>query len=621
MEVPGADPRRELLRKNPQVVFGKSGKTYTNSDTIEFQYAVVPLDTLLTSHDRYGNINEAYPAELQPRDRTRATSQGDIDRMARTLNPELLADSKTAQNGAPIVTDNGIVISGNGRTAAIQTAYETGNSDAYRQYLQENAWEFGIDPRALPDNPVLVRVTKNSQNTAAMARALNVTTTAAMSATETAQMDADKLREIMNSMPLANSTDLTAASNRELVQKFINEIVPESERGSMYDSNGNLSKNGLTRIQNAIFATAYGDESRLARLAEYTDDTAKNITKALVNASNDALQLQSDVQNGTAYDVDVTGTILKALDLYEQSRAEGKSFNDFMAKYRMDEVDGNAWDIAQFIAAHTRSAKALTEYFGSLYNAARSTDPNQTNIFGGEENGPTVETVLREGERRYLDKAEGNSLGYTPGERSYAGRAVPAESDHRRTPGEGTLAGRSLGVSEAEKDAERVEADIADELTREKAWEAVKPGEAIDIMPEEGEEAGSSVIGLTDEDAIGYDGTFPASDLFGPTNAEKEAKAMDAATAEEASAWAASYIEGQTNARTDAELDQNKSEKIPQQTMTEALFSGEQQDEYERQKKNKAAEIRAGRKALASAHAQRPKLLYTCKQITCVLLP
>ena len=33
------------------------------------------------------------------------------------------------------------------------------------------------------------------------------------------------------------------------------------------------------------------------------------------------------------------------------------------------------------------------------------------------------------------------------------------------------------------------------------------------------------------------------------------------------------------------------SEKIPQQTMTEALFSGEQQDEYERQKKNKAAEM------------------------------
>ena len=59
----------------------------------------------------------------------------------------------------------------------------------------------------------------------------------------------------------------------------------------------------------------------------------------------------------------------------------------------------------------------------------------------------------------------------------------------------------------------------------------------------------------------------------------------------EASAWAASYIDGQTNARTDAELDQNKSEKIPQQTMTEALFSGEQQDEYERQKKNKAAEM------------------------------
>ena len=61
--------------------------------------------------------------------------------------------------------------------------------------------------------------------------------------------------------------------------------------------------------------------------------------------------------------------------------------------------------------------------------------------------------------------------------------------------------------------------------------------------------------------------------------------------AEQAAAYARDYINGQTNARTDAELDQNKSEKIPQQTMTEALFSGERQNEYERIKKNKAAEM------------------------------
>lgn len=529
VEVPGENIQearralqRPVLRTNPQVVFGNSGKTYTNTDTIEFQYAIVPLEDLLTSHDRHGNINPEYPAELQPRDRTRATSQGDIDRMARTLNPDLLADSKTAQNGAPIVTDTGIVISGNGRTAAIQAAYESGNSETYQQYLREHAAEFGIDPRAIPENPVLVRVAKGSGNAAQLARDLNVTTTAAMSATETAQVDADKLSEIMDSVVFDEDADLTAASNRGFMQRFIEEIVPESERGSMYDANGNLSKAGLTRIQNAIFATAYGDESRLARMAEYTDDTAKNITKALVNASNSALQLQSGVKNGTSYDVDVTGAIMRALDLYEQSRAEGKSFEDFMAQYRMDDVDGTAWDIAQFIAAHKRSAKAIGEYFVSLYDAAMDHDPNQISMFGGEENGPTAEDILREGESRYLGKADGNFLGYDPEERKEAGVSVREELPDRRSNSEGALAGRALGVSESGTEAQResdwIDGDLAADLT-----EGGKSAPAAGT-PEgpEGSEGG--------EKPIYNDGTFPASDLFGPTNEARESAAVDKAT-------------------------------------------------------------------------------------------
>lgn len=533
---------REHLEQDPRVAFGSSGRTYTNTDTIEFQYAIVPLDTLLASHDRYGNTNAEYPAELQPRDRTRATSQGDIDRMARNLNPDLLADSKTAQNGAPIVTDTGIVISGNGRTAAIQAAYESGNSGAYQQYLQEHAAEFGIDPDTIPENPVLVRVAKDSGNAAQLARDLNVTTTAAMSATETAQVDADKLQGLMDSVVLDEDADITAASNRGFVQRFVEEIVPESERGAMYDANGNLSKAGLSRIQNAIFATAYGDESRLARMAEYTDDTAKNITKALVNASSDALQLQSSVKNGTSYDVDVTGAIMRALDLYEQSRAEGRDFADFMAQYRMDDVDGTAWDIAQFIAAHKRSAKAIGEYFSALYDEALSRDPNQTSLFGGEENGPTIEEILRGGENRYLEEADSNYLGYEPGERREAGSAIQTESNDRGSNSEGTLAERTLGVSEndteAAKEADRIDGDMAADLTT--------PKKGIDIMPDETEAAVSSAIGLTEEDnaALGG-GDNMLSSLFGPTaeeTATQEARATEQAT-KEGNAALSQYIE------------------------------------------------------------------------------
>jgi len=58
----------------------------------------------------------------------------------------------------------------------------------------------------------------------------------------------------------------------------------------------------------------------------------------------------------------------------------------------------------------------------------------------------------------------------------------------------------------------------------------------------------------------------------------------------EAAAYAASYIEGQTQARTDAELDNEKSAPVRKQEPIEALTTGQVQDEAKRQKQNKAAE-------------------------------
>lgn len=79
----------------------------------------------------------------------------------------------------------------------------------------------------------------------------------------------------------------------------------------------------------------------------------------------------------------------------------------------------------------------------------------------------------------------------------------------------------------AEQESDKVDSDIAEGLTDGK-WKAV---EGIDIMPDETEEDVSSVIGLTAEDNTRL-GSFPASDLFGPTNDEREVKATERAAKE-----------------------------------------------------------------------------------------
>jgi len=98
--------------------------------------------------------------DLQPRDlASRSASDVQIQSIAGRLNPELLAESRQSDRGAPIVDENGTILSGNGRVSAINAAREQKLS-TYDQYVDsirarrgEGADQLGQDVK----NPVLVR--------------------------------------------------------------------------------------------------------------------------------------------------------------------------------------------------------------------------------------------------------------------------------------------------------------------------------------------------------------------------------------------------------------------------------------------------------------------------------
>ena len=83
---------------------------------ITTQYDIVDLSELKTSDF------PDYPASLQPRDRSRQASADQVGEMMRRLDPERLGRHTDADRGAPIVSPDGFVESGNGRTAAIRRA-------------------------------------------------------------------------------------------------------------------------------------------------------------------------------------------------------------------------------------------------------------------------------------------------------------------------------------------------------------------------------------------------------------------------------------------------------------------------------------------------------------------
>jgi hypothetical protein len=105
--------------------------------------------------------NPRYPAEVQERayDRDKG-EQLKVISIAQNLIPELVFNGAPgAIDGLPVVTPDGIVLGGNGRTMALQLHYADGGEVA-RRFLEEHARQFGFSRRQvqMQKDPVVVRV-------------------------------------------------------------------------------------------------------------------------------------------------------------------------------------------------------------------------------------------------------------------------------------------------------------------------------------------------------------------------------------------------------------------------------------------------------------------------------
>ncbi len=237
-----------------------------DGSSVEVDYVVVEGSDLATSNLDDLSTNPAYPADLQPRDRTRAASGEQVQRLAGSLVPELLGRSATAADGAPIVGPDGAVESGNGRVLAIRRAYASGlpTGKAYRDWLASQGYQVeGMR------QPVLVRrrVTDlSADERVAFTRAANERTTASMSASEQAAADGEALTPDLLSM--IRGSDVGAASNRPFVRRFLEKVAGENELGALVDRNGELSIDGRRRVRSALLARAFGDMAVVERLLE-----------------------------------------------------------------------------------------------------------------------------------------------------------------------------------------------------------------------------------------------------------------------------------------------------------------------------------------------------------------
>ena len=315
--------KREAPKKSTR------SKVYTpNGRELEVEYAIVDADQLVTSNTDDGRVNPDYPQTLQPRDRTRASSEIQINSIANNLNPALLGESATTGDGAPIISDSGIVESGNGRSLALKRAYQNGKADKYRSALIEQ----GYDVSGF-EKPVLARIRRtqmNDQDLVDYTKESNERSTLSLSASETAKADGNAISNIISDF---KGGDVSAAGNRDFVRKFMQGAVSQSEQASMIDSQGMLSQDGRRRIEAAMIANAYENTELVNDLFESSDNDIKSIGGALLDASGDWAKMRAAKKAGaTQEDVDITPNVIDAVNLVRRSRAEGKKLSEMVSQ-------------------------------------------------------------------------------------------------------------------------------------------------------------------------------------------------------------------------------------------------------------------------------------------------
>lgn len=266
--------------------------------------------------------------DLQPRDRDRAESEVGVQERAAGLDPERLMPARVTDTGAPVVAQNGTIISGNGRTMSIARVYR---DPALR--AQAEAYRKALGPKAAGmRQPVLVsRLTQPMEHgdLVRLADLSNRPGIASMSAMERALRDARAGSQIMG---LYKGGSFLKPENRDFFRAFMNQIVAAAERGGM-SRDGMLTKEGEDRMGASVLAAAYGDPEILSRMLESTDDNIRGITQAMRDAAGAFIRLKEAIARGEAdAKFDITPQISEAARRIGELREQRIKPSDFLAQ-------------------------------------------------------------------------------------------------------------------------------------------------------------------------------------------------------------------------------------------------------------------------------------------------
>ena len=375
----------------PRLVGNKRTRMLPDGETkIKGHYEIVPAESLTPSHDVNNDYkkSEGFPTDAEGRtvnDRDYEhdkAAQQNTDQIARKYNGMAIEQ-------VPVVSDEGIVYDGNGRTMAGQKAAKEGTDSEYINDLLENAENFGFTREQIEqsriEHPRLVLVTdERLPYDAATFAKFNRNEKKTQSNTEQAvakakTLTADEVGAIVAEIEGNGSLDAFFNNSKainDLVKTLVDKgIIGQNEVAQMMDTPERLSAQGREYVKNFLLGSIFKPETiRMLGIDSTVKNKAINAIRSVMDNMklgefslrdeiDQAIQLLYEARQGG----NKVDTLLRTPSMFGEDAAKRyPSISQMMALA----LEGKVSDFRDLLDEYNRIAKARNTGEGNMFEAA-----------------------------------------------------------------------------------------------------------------------------------------------------------------------------------------------------------------------------------------------------------
>lgn len=375
----------------PRLVGNKRTRMLPDGETkIKGHYEIVPAESLTPSHEVNNGYkkSEGFPTDAEGRTVNDRDYEHDKAAQQNTDQIAMKYNGMAIEN-VPVVSDEGIVYDGNGRTMAGQKAAKDGTDGEYINDLLENAENFGFTREQIEqsgiEHPRLVMVTdERLPYDASTFAKFNRNEKKTQSNTEQAvakakTLTSDEVGAIVAEIEGNGSLDAFFNNSKainDLVKTLVNKgIIGQNEVAQMMDSPERLSAQGREYVKNLLLGSIFKPETiRMLGIDSTVKNKAINAIRSVMDNMklgefslrdeiDQAIQLLYEARQGG----NKVDTLLRTPEMFGEDAAKRySSISQMMALA----LEGKVSDFRDLLDEYNRIAKARNTGEGNMFEAA-----------------------------------------------------------------------------------------------------------------------------------------------------------------------------------------------------------------------------------------------------------